>query len=635
MKIIFAFIFSLFVAPVFAQTGHLQPWQLWGNPTSSAANPTQGSLSTYIDGGIPCSAQGSIILRGASTWGCVALSAVTSGLNVLAASTLATAAVLPNTPTYLNGTAGVGATLTSSTNTTLTVDGTSAPLNTVVLVKNQASAFQNGIYIVSQAGSGSVPWILTRVTYFDQAAEMKVNSYTFVTGGSANLNSAWVLQAAVTTVGTDPLTWAFFSSTGSAVQSLGGVNGNVALGNCLSVPANTLTLCLGIETNTLRTVTATDTVLNTDCGKILQLGTGSTGLFAETLPSISGFDGQCVISLLNGDSSRAKLLTGFPSVCFNNTINGSNGLLFPGQLETVGIVNGAWAVLRCPGRWRPTSAVTFTIDNGGSDTTGDGLSTGGATSFATINHCMSVVASYLDFSASQTQPVCGPTGGQTFTESVSWAVPPVGTNTLSITGQGSAFTWKPAGSNPTALVVANNANIQATNITFSGAGTTCGSAAVPNGCRLVTVHNMAIYETFAGITCASAGTAGTCVGTDLNTAGGGQINIDNGYTFTGVIDAAFDLNGGTRLMWNGALVASGLTMSQVFGAVGGGTNILIQGNFSTSGSFGTARPWAILNNATFCSVSGVAIPGSTPGVNSAATFANGVVVNGGVSAGGC
>lgn len=164
---------------------------------------------------------------------------VAAGLIILPSSGLATAAVLPNTPTYSNGASGVGATLTSATNTTLTVDGTSAPLNTVVLVKNQASAFQNGIYTVTQAGSGSVPWILTRATYFDQAAEMKAGSYTFISSGSTLSNTAWVLQTTVTTVGSDSLTFNLYSTT-SAATTIAGNSGNFTLTQPLTNNVNTL-----------------------------------------------------------------------------------------------------------------------------------------------------------------------------------------------------------------------------------------------------------------------------------------------------------------------------------------------------------------------------------------------------------
>lgn len=153
---------------------------------------------------------------------------VATGLNILAPSTLASAAVLPNTPTYANGALGVGATLTAGSNTTLTVDGTAAPLNTIVLVKDQASAFQNGIYKVTTAGSGAAAWILTRATYFDQAAEMKAGSYTLITGGATNAGASYTLQTAVTTVGTDALNWVLFNKSvanvvGSGASTVGDI----------------------------------------------------------------------------------------------------------------------------------------------------------------------------------------------------------------------------------------------------------------------------------------------------------------------------------------------------------------------------------------------------------------------------
>jgi outer membrane protein W len=120
---------------------------------------------------------------------------------------LATAAVLPNTPTYSNGTLGVGATLTAGSNTTLTVDGATVALNDRVLVKTQASAFQNGLYVCTQAGSGSVPWILTRATDCDQAVEVLADILVATTAGTANTGKQFLHHGAVIVMGTDAINW--------------------------------------------------------------------------------------------------------------------------------------------------------------------------------------------------------------------------------------------------------------------------------------------------------------------------------------------------------------------------------------------------------------------------------------------
>lgn len=102
---------------------------------------------------------------------------------------VATTAVLPGTPNYNNGTGGVGATLTRSSNgTTGTIDGITAANLMVgdrILVKNQASQLQNGIYVITQQGTASLPYILTRATDADTTAEMD-DMVAVASAGTAN-----------------------------------------------------------------------------------------------------------------------------------------------------------------------------------------------------------------------------------------------------------------------------------------------------------------------------------------------------------------------------------------------------------------------------------------------------------------
>jgi len=88
------------------------------------------------------------------------------GLIVKAACVAASTAVL--TVIYNNGAAGVGATLTNAgVLAAFSIDGQSPTVGQRVLIKNQADQAQNGIYTVTTVGSGTVAWVLTRATDFD------------------------------------------------------------------------------------------------------------------------------------------------------------------------------------------------------------------------------------------------------------------------------------------------------------------------------------------------------------------------------------------------------------------------------------------------------------------------------------
>ena len=92
----------------------------------------------------------------------------------------ATTGALPNTPTY---NAGAG-TLTAGTNVALAAqDGVTLAVGDTLLVKNQASTFQNGKYVVTAVGSGAAPWVLTRSADSSTAEEL-TDATMMVEGGT-------------------------------------------------------------------------------------------------------------------------------------------------------------------------------------------------------------------------------------------------------------------------------------------------------------------------------------------------------------------------------------------------------------------------------------------------------------------
>jgi hypothetical protein len=123
--------------------------------------------------------------------------AIASGIHFHEAVELATTAALPAN-TYNNGTSGVGATLTANANGVLSVDSTVTVVNNRVLVKNEVTQANNGVYVVTQVGTVSTPYILTRAADFDTAGsgvdQIDEGDFFLVTGGTANANTAWVQQ---------------------------------------------------------------------------------------------------------------------------------------------------------------------------------------------------------------------------------------------------------------------------------------------------------------------------------------------------------------------------------------------------------------------------------------------------------
>lgn len=145
----------------------------------------------------------------------------------LAPVRLATAAALAAN-TYANGTAGVGATLTANANGALTVDGVLTLVADRILIKDEVSQLKNGIYTVTQVGSGGTPYILTRATDFDVVGEMLANSNTLVNLGTVNTGARYNLQTSVTTIGTSPVV--FFQIFQAGITSISGMVGPLTCG---------------------------------------------------------------------------------------------------------------------------------------------------------------------------------------------------------------------------------------------------------------------------------------------------------------------------------------------------------------------------------------------------------------------
>jgi len=121
--------------------------------------------------------------------------------------------------TYNNGASGVGATLTNAgTQAALVIDGVTMVVADRVLVYEQTDASENGVYTVTDIGSGGTNWVLTRAADADSYAPSDPDSLGqgdafFVQEGTAGAGETYVMNTVGTiTFGTTDITFVQISS---------------------------------------------------------------------------------------------------------------------------------------------------------------------------------------------------------------------------------------------------------------------------------------------------------------------------------------------------------------------------------------------------------------------------------------
>ena len=224
---------------------------------------------------------------------------VANGLDVKESVRVATTADL--SATYVNG----AGTLTANSNGAISVDGVSLSLDDRVLVKDQSTAQENGIYKVTTVGSGSAAFVLTRTPDANDAAELTGGVFTFVEEGTANADNGYVATHNGTpTFGTTAITFDQFSgagqiSAGNGLTKTGNTIDAVGTADKITVSANAITIAstyVGQSSITTLGTIATGT-WNADTIGVAYGGTGITSaakgsvLIANSADTFSALDG--------------------------------------------------------------------------------------------------------------------------------------------------------------------------------------------------------------------------------------------------------------------------------------------------------------------------------------------------------
>jgi len=217
--------------------------------------------------------------------------------------------------TYNNGTAGVGATLTNAgTQLALVIDGVTVSVADRVLVYEQTDPVQNGIYVVTDVGSVSTNWILTRSsdadTYVINSANgLSEGSTVFVQQGTTGAGETYTCNTSgVITFGTTGITFAQISAT--QIYSAG---------TGLTLTGTTFSLTSPVAT----TLGGTGLTSFTSGGAVY--ATSTSALTTGTLPVASGgtgqttfTDGQLLIGNTTGNTLTKATLTAGTAISITN-----------------------------------------------------------------------------------------------------------------------------------------------------------------------------------------------------------------------------------------------------------------------------------------------------------------------------
>jgi hypothetical protein len=255
---------------------------------------------------------------------------VAQGLNIHASCNAATqttlASISGGTVTYNNGTAGVGATLTTTGSYT-TIDGVTLSDGMRILVKNEVTTANNGIYVRTSAT------VLTRATDFDTAVEIAGGDFTFVTAGTLYNSTGWVQIDEVTTVGTDPIVWEQFSGAGTYQAG----TGLTLTGSTFSVNAS----------QTQVTAVGTLTGLNSSGTITAPAFTANTGVFTGNGAGLTNIAGANVTGTVSSATTAGTVTTAAqPNITSVGTLTslGVTGTTTSGNFATAGNITASFLV---------------------------------------------------------------------------------------------------------------------------------------------------------------------------------------------------------------------------------------------------------------------------------------------------
>jgi hypothetical protein len=241
---------------------------------------------------------------------------------------------------------GIGATLTNAgTQAALVVDGITMVVGNRVMVRLQTTGFENGVYEVTDIGSGSTNWILTRASDSDQVNPADPNGvgtgdYYFTREGVLNAGDSHVLTTEPNTMILGYTTLTFTQFSGGIVYT-GGTNISV-IGQTISLTGTVAATNGGTGANTVTTGdllygSATNTWSKLPLGvayKSLIVNASGTQLEWNALPLNQAAAISGTLPVSNGGTGITSFGTGVATALGNNVGSAGSFVVDGGALGT-------------------------------------------------------------------------------------------------------------------------------------------------------------------------------------------------------------------------------------------------------------------------------------------------------------
>jgi hypothetical protein len=276
--------------------------------------------------------------------------------------------------TYNNGASGVGATLTNAgTQVALVIDGVTVATNDRVLVYQQTNQTQNGVYVVTDTGSGSTNWVLTRSSDTDTYGPSDPDGLGggdafFVQQGNTGAGELYVCNNVGAIIfGTTNITFTQIAATAVYTAGTGISLTNNVITN--TAPDQTVTLTQGGATTITGTypnftITSTDTTYTAGDGIGLAGTTFSVAAGSGLTQDADGLSHADTSSQASVDNTDATFIQDVTLDDFGHVTGLASATVTPsliGAPQTNGTgATGTWAISISGNAATATSATTAT-----------------------------------------------------------------------------------------------------------------------------------------------------------------------------------------------------------------------------------------------------------------------------------